>query len=188
MARGATKTAEQMSQNNVAAAQANQAQAAGRATQAYNTLFPQIQKMLSPGGDPAVMQAGMGALGSTYGNARQKAMDVAARTRNSAATPALLDELAQQQGQAEGQTAADTIAKQHQAGAGLLSSLYGQNEGELAPLLNASNSGVGEYNNAIKTGGGVLGKILQTAGMGLPFILGPKGSAGKAGRNGPPSD
>ena len=106
MAKGAKKRAEQTATGIGQSATQQQNVAAGQAGQAYSAMMPQIYQMLSPGGDPAVTAATMGALGSSTGAARQNVMDTAARTGNAASTNASLDQLAR----TEGATAAQAPA------------------------------------------------------------------------------
>src|SRR5271165_5067378 len=98
MARGGTKTAEGMAQTQTGLADNALAGSQATAGQSLGQLMPQISQMLSPGGDPAVTSATMGALGSKFGDAKQIVMDTAARTNNAASTNAALDKLGLQEG------------------------------------------------------------------------------------------
>jgi len=161
MARGATKTAENMAQDQVNLADANAQTAGNRATSAYNTLMPQIQSYLQPGGNPAVTAATMGALGSSLGAQKQTALDTETRTNNAASTNATLDSLARTQGTEAAQAAANNVTNQQMDADKLLSGLYGENLQGQNQALNTGVGGVNAYTNAAKTGGGVTNSILN---------------------------
>jgi hypothetical protein len=164
MARGGTKTGENQAQNIINQALPLTSQAAGQANAAYGQLMPQIQQMLSPGGDPAVTAATMGALGSKYGAATKQALDTAARTRNAASTNATIDQLAQQQGAQTAQTAAQNVASQHSDAAKMLSQIYGMSQDQVAKLLGAQTGANNSYINAVKTGNQLWPMIASAVG------------------------
>lgn len=143
---------------------ANQQQnvASGQAGQAYSAMMPQIYQMLSPSGDPTVTAATMGALGSTFGAARQNVMDTATRTNNAASTNASLDSLARSEGATAAQTAAENVASQHQNATNLLAKIWGMSQDQVAKMLQERNSANASYGTQAKSN--ALGNILGAAG------------------------
>lgn len=166
MAKGATKTGEQMGQGTYATAQGVQQGAGAQQGQAYDQLQGQISQMLQPGGSPAVTAATMGALGSKYGAGKQAVLDTAAHTNNGASTNAALDTMALNQGAQTAQTAAQNVSSQQDQAQKLLAQIYGQSSQNQTQALGAQNSATNAYTGAAKTGGGVLSKILGAAAGG----------------------
>jgi hypothetical protein len=150
LARGAKKTAENTATAIGQSATAQQGTEQQQQQQSYNTLTPLINSYLQPGGNPAQTAATMGALGSSFGAAKQQAQDTATRTRNAASTDATIDSLARQQGAQAAQSAASNIADQQKQASGLLSSIYGMSTQDITNLLNsrtgANNSYIGGAN------------------------------------------
>ena len=164
MAKGATKTGENQAQQTEISAQNQQGQANAEQGQAYGALMPQIQSMLQPGGNPAVTAATMGALGSSFGSAKQNVMDTAARTNNGASTNASLDKLALGQGAATAQAAANNVMSQQNNATGLLSKLFGQTSANANDALGQRTNANNSYINAANSGHKVLSSILAATG------------------------
>ena len=163
MAKGARKTFLNTAQQIGTSASQQQAADQAQAQQQYQMMMPQIMQMLTPGGDPAVTAATMGALGSKFGSAKQDVMDTAARTGNAAATTAALDNMAQSEGATAAQTAAQNVASQHSQALGLLSSLYGLTQDQINNMLKNRIAANASYGTQAK-GSGVLGQILGAGG------------------------
>jgi len=178
MAKGGTKTAEQTAQQTEISAQNQQGQANAEQGQAYGALMPQIQSMLQPGGNPAVTAATMGALGSSFGSAKQNVMDTAARTNNGASTNASLDKLALGQGAATAQAAANNVMSQQNQATGLLSKLFGQTSTNANDALGQRTNANNSYINGVKSGGQVIGPIIKALGGGAAGAAGAEGAGG----------
>jgi len=180
MARGGTKTAEQMAQGDYGAAQTAGSTAAGEQSASYGALMPQIMQMLQPGGNPAVTAATMGSLGSSYGSADAGAKDTAARTNNAAATNATEDQLARSKGATFAQQAADNVMNQQSNADKLLAGIFGQSSTNRNSALNSQVGSTNAYSGAVKTGGGVLGPILQMIGNSAKGAAGASQAGGAA--------
>lgn len=167
MAKGARKTFLNTAQQIGTSASQQQATDQAQAQQQYQMMMPQIMQMLTPGGDPAVTAATMGALGSSFGAAKQGVMDTAARTGNAAATNAALDNMAQSEGATAAQTAAQNVASQHQQAMGLLSSLYGLTQDQINNMLKNRVAANASYGT-------------QTSGAGMQLLNGLLGAGGAA--------
>lgn len=164
MAKGARKTFLNTAQSLGKQAGQEGQVAQGQAGTEYSTLMPQVMKQLSPGGDPAVTAATMGALGSRFGAAKQGIMDTAARTGNAASTNAALDKAALDEGSTAAQTAAGNVAQQHQRAIGTLSKMFGMSEQQVNDMLRnqlAANSAYGSQANSPWMG--VLGGAINGA-------------------------
>lgn len=126
--------------------------ASGNANSLYGNLVPEAQGLInSPGYDPttlsAITNAGIGGVNSAFGSAGGQINRNAAIRKNPAGTAGQLDELAMNKGVAGGQEAgdiriqnADFQNKQKMAGINLLSSLYGANQGQEVPAINAGTA------------------------------------------------
>jgi hypothetical protein len=163
MAKGARKQFLNTATSIGNSAEQQQNLASSQAGQAYSAMMPQIYQMLSPSGDPAVTSATMGALGSTFGAARQNVMDTATRTNNAASTNASLDQLARTQGAEAAQTAANNVASQHENATKLLAQIWNMSGDQVAKMLQTRNQANASYGTQAKSGG-VLGQILGAAG------------------------
>jgi hypothetical protein len=167
MARGATKTAENTAQGIGTQAKGVTSTGIAESGQEYGALMPQIASMMLPGGNPAVTAAMMGALGSSFGGAKQSTLDNATRTNNAASTNATEDQLARQQGTAAAQAAANNVMDQQQDATGLLSKMFGQTSQNTTAGLNAQTGANNSYIGGINSGNGILNKILGLAGNGV---------------------
>lgn len=129
--------------------------AAQRGQQLFGLAVPQLQAMLeNPGFSPetraAITGESLGALGSAFDAARQRAESRAARTRNAAALPELEDELARAQGREAASTTrqnqidfAAEAQRQREAALRGLTGLFGVNEDQLSRLLGIAGQLVG---------------------------------------------
>lgn len=188
MARGATKTMEQMSQNQLGLANKAAGTAGTEAGQAFNTALPVVQQMATnpgytPGEKTATLNADLGGIGASYGAARDTALNRAGATNNMASSNALLDQLARQQGVASGQAAAgvqekfaDARMKQQQEAAQDAGQLFGQAGNQQIGLLGQGNEAITNYGRGIASGGGVLRAIDQT----IAALRGGGGGGGQA--------
>src|SRR5712692_1713396 len=137
-----------------------------QANQLYGIALPQFQQLLSGGGYSPEEQASitgqsMGALGSAFDAAQQRAANRVARTRNEAGFTEQEDELAREQGrQAAGVTRQNTIdfaneaQRRRELALSGLTGLYGINENQLARLLGISGQLVGPRQAEGSSGGG----------------------------------
>lgn len=171
MARGGTaKSAQNTASGIERNAFGQQTTSQGQAAQNYAAMMPEINAMMSPGGDPAITAATMGALGSQIGSKQAQALDAAARTRNAAATNATLQNLGRTQGQLAAQTAAENVAKQKEQATGLLARLFGMNQDEYNQMLNTRLAANQQYAN--QKGKGLLGPILSGVGSAIGAAAG----------------
>jgi hypothetical protein len=175
MAKGARKTFLNTAAGIGQSAEQQQNLASSQGSQAYSAMMPQIYQMLSPSGDPAVTAATMGALGSSFGAAKQNAMDTAARTNNAASTNASLDQLARTEGATAAQTAAQNVASQHENATQLLAKIWGMDEDQVAKMLQERTAANASYGTQAKSS--VLGNIFGAFGG----ALGGLGQAAKGG-------
>jgi hypothetical protein len=151
MARG---TAQEAKQNAGAGASQNQAYA-GRATDVYNSVFPQLQQQAQnglPEADQAALNtASQQSIGGSNAGAAGQANLSAARTRNAGSfAPAVAESVRSGQRQ-NSENALGTVAKNiaaKQAAMQALQGLYGTSANAGIGSLNASNSAIGEQNQA----------------------------------------
>lgn len=129
----------------------------------YNSLL--TTGYANPQAQAAETNAAMGGLGATYDNLKQSAMNTAARTRNDAALPALLDKLAMDKGSQGAQIASNQVASGVNSGVQGLSSLYGTNTDFLAKALGLPNEYLQTANTASQNPWlNVLGSALGAGG------------------------
>ena len=186
MGRGAQAQTRQLTDQQLAAANALNQQFAGQQQKIGNLLVPQYQNILanaglSPADQAAITGQSQGALASSFDSLQQAAQNRVARTRNSAGFGELADDLARRKGIAQAaqaqQNAFDfsNTGFQRQMAAlqglsglfGVDSSLLGRTLGIPAELLNARA-------NASRGGNGFFSALASGLGStlgGLPGAL-----------------
>ena len=172
MARGQAQSVQNTAANIERNADTQQGVSQGRANENYAAMMPEIAAMMSPGGDPAITAATMGALGSQIGANQARAMDTAARTKNAASTNATLENLGRTQGQLAAQTAAQNVAQQKEKAMGLLSQLFGTNTNEFNDMLNTRLAANQQYAGQKKPG------LLKPIMSGVGSLIGAAAGAG----------
>ena len=171
--RGAANEAQQnLKTTNAIGAQNN--------TEAQNlesTLTPTYESMLNMGETPqqseANTNAGMGAVSSAFGNAKQQATNTAARTHNASDLAAQNDKLAQDAGVAGSNEANqlsiqnnDVLQKNRATGLGGLESLYGGNQQQTASMYGLGPGTINAQANAYSNPAlGLIESGLGAAGM-----------------------
>jgi hypothetical protein len=182
MGRGAQAQTRQLTDQQLASANAMNQQLSGQQQQLGNTLLPQYQNILnnpglSPADQAAVTGQSQGALASSFDSLQQAAQNRLARTRNSAGFGELSDDLARQKGIAQAGQAAqnqlsfDNTGFQRQMAAlqglsglfGVDSNLLGRSLGIPAELLNvranASRGGNGFFSSLASGLGSMVGGL-----------------------------
>ena len=171
--RGAANEAQQnLKTTNAIGAQNN--------TEAQNlesTLTPTYESMLNMGETPqqseANTNAGMGAVSSAFGNAKQQDTNTAARTHNASDLAAQNDKLAQDAGVA-GSNEANQLSQQNNqvlqqnraTGLGGLESLYGGNQQQTASMYGLGPGTINAQANAYSNPAlGLIESGLGAAGM-----------------------
>ncbi len=178
MGRGAEKQTQRLTDQQLAQQNQINQQLLGEREQARGVLLPVYQRILAQPGlsdaeKAAVTGESLGALGSAFDAARQRAENRVARTRNTAGIAELEDELAREQGREASSLAqqnqinfADEAFRRQQAALQGLGGLYGVDTGLLGRGLGVPPELLGVRANASRGGGFRVGLPGFSFGLG----------------------